>query len=175
MIISKCFRHLFFYLFIFIFLPTAYRLKPVFLHQLHILMAYQIAFDLEENATQDFLHKVSNDLSSAPAEEKPAEGEAMETDDTSKVGGGDGFGICCVCYQVTIFFGDISLCFITCNMLMNWFFTQPSLDRFAKIRSILSGEESIKLHLEFLYRNNHTDLLILKNTKVGVAKLYIKI
>lgn len=26
------------------------------------LMAYQIAFDLEENATQDFLSKVSRDL-----------------------------------------------------------------------------------------------------------------
>lgn len=35
-----------------------------------------------------------------------------------------------------------------------------------KVHSILSGEMSIKLHLEFLYRNNNTDLLILKNTKV---------
>ncbi|RUP51626.1 hypothetical protein BC936DRAFT_146875 [Jimgerdemannia flammicorona] len=91
---------------------------------LHILMAYQIAFDLEENATQDFLHKVSNDLASAPAEERPVDGDAMDTDEANK----------------------------------------PT-DKFSKIRSILSGEESIKLHLEFLYRNNHTDLLILKNTK----------
>ncbi|KAG0151044.1 hypothetical protein CROQUDRAFT_651562 [Cronartium quercuum f. sp. fusiforme G11] len=32
-------------------------------------------------------------------------------------------------------------------------------------REILTGEESIKLYLEFLYRNNHADLLILKHTK----------
>lgn len=44
---------------------------------------------------------------------------------------------------------------------------------FQKIKSILSGEESIRLHLEFLYRNNHTDLLILKNTKVKKKKLIL--
>ncbi|MBW0517337.1 hypothetical protein O181_057052 [Austropuccinia psidii MF-1] len=32
-------------------------------------------------------------------------------------------------------------------------------------RQILAGEETIKLYLEFLYRNNHADLLILKQTK----------
>lgn len=37
---------------------------------------------------------------------------------------------------------------------------------YSKVRSILSGEETIRLNLEFLYRNNHADLLILKNTKV---------
>ena len=44
----------------------------------------------------------------------------------------------------------------------------PTDEKYVKIRRILSGEESIKLHLEFLYRNNHTDLLILKNTKVFI-------
>ena len=43
----------------------------------------------------------------------------------------------------------------------------PHAEAFAKIRTVLSGELSIKLKLEFLLRNNHTDLLILKNTKVG--------
>ena len=31
---------------------------------------------------------------------------------------------------------------------------------------ILTGEESVKLYLEFLKKNNKVDLLILKNTKV---------
>lgn len=35
-----------------------------------------------------------------------------------------------------------------------------------RVVAILTGEESIKLYLEFLYKNNHTDLLILKGTKV---------
>ncbi|KDQ10690.1 hypothetical protein BOTBODRAFT_177975 [Botryobasidium botryosum FD-172 SS1] len=33
------------------------------------------------------------------------------------------------------------------------------------LRKILSGEESIRLYLDFLQRNNHVDLLILKETK----------
>ncbi|GAB5594033.1 proteasome regulatory particle base subunit [Umbelopsis nana] len=87
-----------------------------------LLMAYQIAFDLEESATQDFLLKVIKDL---PATKK-LDANEMETDDTPS-GSND--------------------------------------ERFEKIKTILSGVESIKLYLEFLYRKNHTDLLILKNTK----------
>ncbi|KAJ7169781.1 D-isomer specific 2-hydroxyacid dehydrogenase [Mycena filopes] len=34
-----------------------------------------------------------------------------------------------------------------------------------KLRSILTGQESVKLYLEFLKRNNQVDLLILRNTK----------
>ncbi|KAL0951329.1 hypothetical protein HGRIS_008034 [Hohenbuehelia grisea] len=40
--------------------------------------------------------------------------------------------------------------------------TKPIFD---KLRSILTGQESVKLYREFLKRNNHVDLLILKNTK----------
>ncbi|KAG6898065.1 hypothetical protein C0992_006543 [Termitomyces sp. T32_za158] len=36
---------------------------------------------------------------------------------------------------------------------------------FDKLRNILTGQESVKLYLEFLKRNNHVDLAILKNTK----------
>ncbi|KAI7871307.1 armadillo-type protein [Spinellus fusiger] len=82
------------------------------------LMAYQIAFDLEENATQEFLSKVSKAL---PEDDAPGSEDVNMTD-------------------------------------------KP----FQKIRSILSGEESIRLHLEFLYRNNHTDLMILKATKTAL-------
>lgn len=38
-----------------------------------------------------------------------------------------------------------------------------------RLAAILSGEESIKLYLEFLYRNNKSDLLILKNTLVRLS------
>ncbi|KAI8582370.1 hypothetical protein K450DRAFT_228638 [Umbelopsis ramanniana AG] len=87
-----------------------------------LLMAFQIAFDLEDSATQDFLLKVIQDL---PATKK-TEANEMDTDDAP---------------------------------------TDPNNDSFSKIKTILSGEETIKLYLEFLYRKNHTDLLILKNTK----------
>ena len=44
-------------------------------------------------------------------------------------------------------------------------------DRVKHLQAILSGETTIGYHLEFLIRNNHADLLILKNTKVcGIFK-----
>lgn len=41
-----------------------------------------------------------------------------------------------------------------------------SQDRLKKLESILSGDASIALHLQFLIRTNKADLQILKNTKV---------
>ncbi len=40
--------------------------------------------------------------------------------------------------------------------------------RLGQFKTILSGEISIGLALEFLYRNNHSDLMILKNIKTSV-------
>eukprot|EP01027_Heterolobosea_sp_BB2_P000752 GEZU01001099.1.p1 GENE.GEZU01001099.1~~GEZU01001099.1.p1 ORF type:complete len:900 (-),score=305.42 GEZU01001099.1:245-2944(-) len=40
--------------------------------------------------------------------------------------------------------------------------------RMNKLRTILSGSVSIGLHLEFLFRHNHTDMLLLKNIKSSV-------
>jgi len=85
----------------------------------NLLMAYQIAFDLEENATQDFLSQVIDCLPE-PAAKNEAD---METDDKT-----------------------------------------PS-DPVTNIRKILDGDLSIKLNLEFLFRNIHTDLQILNATK----------
>lgn len=80
-------------------------------------MAYQLAFDLENNATQKYLTKVSDAL---PADAADA--------------------------------------------------PQP---KFAKVKSILSGKETIKLQLEFLCRNNHTDMLILKDSKVSILGIFM--
>lgn len=41
-------------------------------------------------------------------------------------------------------------------------------DHIQKLTSILSGEQSIELHLQFLIRSNKTDMLILKNTKDAI-------
>ncbi|KAF9951015.1 proteasome regulatory particle base subunit, partial [Modicella reniformis] len=77
--------------------------------QSDLLMAYQLAFDLENNATQKYLTKVANALPTEP--------------------------------------------------------TDTGTSKFQKVKSILLGKETIKLQLEFLCRNNHTDMLILKNSK----------
>ncbi|XP_035217424.1 26S proteasome non-ATPase regulatory subunit 1-like [Stegodyphus dumicola] len=120
------------------------------------LMAFQIAFDLYESATQQFLGRVlqalkatapipSNLISILPKSEEKPEGEAMETDEAPK--------------EVAI--------------------PQPKLEdlsedqkkhqeRIEKLATILGGEVSIALNLQFLIRNNHTDMLILKQTKEAV-------
>jgi 26S proteasome regulatory subunit N2 len=98
----------------------------------HQLIAYQIAFDVYDNATQQFLQNLLKELPAGKSE-KPST-DAMETDDVKPA--------------------------------------KPS-DPFSKIALILSGNLTIQLHLEFLYRNNKADSLILKNIKVRFFVRYI--
>lgn len=89
-----------------------------------VLTAYQIAFDLAETATQEFLEVVRSSLK-----------------------GGD---------------GSEAIVGPGAEAVVK---TGSELHR-ERVVAILSGKESIRLYLEFLYRNNHADLLILKGTKV---------
>ena len=45
-------------------------------------------------------------------------------------------------------------------------------ERIEKILNILSGEITIGVHMQFLIKNNHADLLILKQIKVRITKLF---
>lgn len=99
-----------------------------------LLVAYQVAFDLAESATQEFLENVRTKL-------------LETTDGKSKTKPEDG--------------GDVS---------MEGAGTSDEPESTAdgcitRIRSILLGEESIQLYLDFLQRSNHADLAILKATK----------
>lgn len=102
-----------------------------------VLTAYQIAFDLAETATQEFLQVVRSSLEgpraadATGAEGSAAAPQAQEQEAAQPKEGAE-------------------------------------LHR-ERLTAILSGEESIKLYLEFLYRNNKADLLILKNTLVSRA------
>ncbi|XP_023322822.1 26S proteasome non-ATPase regulatory subunit 1 [Eurytemora carolleeae] len=114
------------------------------------LMAYQIAFDMYESATQQFLSRVLAAIKkTAPVPQGgqlvPQEGEeSMETDETKEEKKEEQ--------------------------------KEPELSteeqelktRVGKLSSILSGEKPIYLHLQFLIRNDKTDPLILKNTKDAV-------
>ncbi|KAJ3495061.1 hypothetical protein NLG97_g3664 [Lecanicillium saksenae] len=104
-----------------------------------IANAYQIAFDLYDNGTQEFLGKV---LSSLPSGEV-AKKEDKENDDNAERE----------------------------SLLQN---QQESPEDelpeevakvYRNIRSILDGSKTIRLNLEFLYRNNHTDLSILNKVR----------
>ncbi|KAI9101952.1 armadillo-type protein [Phlyctochytrium arcticum] len=100
--------------------------------ELHQLIAYQIAFDLEDNATQDFLQKVVAALPEGDFSAVTAKSDKMETDEQQP-------------------------------LLQEE--SNPNAELFGRIKHILSGELSIRLYLEFLVRNNKSDLLILKNSK----------
>ncbi|KAM3545058.1 hypothetical protein ARSEF1564_001979 [Beauveria bassiana] len=102
-----------------------------------IANAYQIAFDLYDNGTQEFLGNV---ISSLPFEEPPNPEDKENEDNTESA-----------------------------SLLQN---RQESPESetlqdvaFRNIRSILDGSKTIRLNLEFLYRNNHTDLSILNKVR----------
>lgn len=105
-----------------------------------IANAYQIAFDLYDNGTQEFLGKV---LSSLPSGEPAKRDENGDIEETAE--------------------GE--------SLLQNQQEAPEDElpDEVAKvyrnIRSILDGSKTIRLNLEFLYRNNHTDLSILNKVR----------
>ncbi|PHH93237.1 hypothetical protein CDD83_9507 [Cordyceps sp. RAO-2017] len=106
--------------------------------------AYQIAFDLYDNGTQEFLGRV---LASLPSGKQPAEKEGRAAD------------------------ADKAHDKETDGLLENQ--QEAPEDElpdgvakaYRNIRSILDGSKTIRLSLEFLYRNNHTDLTILNKVR----------
>ena len=105
----------------------------------NILVAYQIAFDLADTASQEFLGIVSSGLggSSGGSSSLPGAGGeslSMDTDGPSAEK--------------------------TSSSSSN--IPTEVLDR---IQSILSGRETISLQLEFMYSNSRTDLQILTKSK----------
>merc|ERR1712088_86347 len=129
-----------------------------------VLMAYQIAFDLYEAATQQFVNKVLNAVRKtapipsavmkeveAKKDQESSSEEKMETDETSsdatktEAAASDDKKI-----------DDLSA------------EEKVQQNTIEKLTTILSGEKSIYYHLQFLIRNDKTDMLILKQTKDAV-------
>ncbi len=106
-----------------------------------IANAYQLAFDLYDNGTQEFLGKVIKDLPSGePPKPKDPEKEGEQAESEPLL-------------------GDRNKDALADD-------TPAEVAKVYKnIRSILEGSKTIKLNLEFLYRNNHTDLSILNKVR----------
>ncbi|ELQ33180.1 hypothetical protein MCOR27_007317 [Pyricularia oryzae] len=111
-----------------------------------IASAYQIAFDLYDNGTQEFLGKVIKSLPSGEPPKKP-EAEKPEgaepTEDAPLLEDAE---------ESTPDDAEEEL-------------PEEVAKVFRNIRTILDGSKTIKLNLEFLYRNNHTDLSILNKVR----------
>ena len=111
------------------------------------LMAYQIAFDMYESATQQFLTRVLNAIrktAPVPAAGSETASEEMETDAEEKPEAAPE-------PVPELSKADAEL--------------QSRID---KLVTILNGEKPIYLNLQFLIRNDHTDPLVLKQTKDAV-------
>ncbi|KAI0599110.1 26S proteasome regulatory complex, non-ATPase subcomplex, Rpn2/Psmd1 subunit [Biscogniauxia sp. FL1348] len=106
-------------------------------------IAYQFAFDLYDNGTQEFLGKVVSGLPKAdpPTEKKDDQGtgesenDPLLSNDENKPDAES---------------GEVD---------------GKKAEIYKNIRSILDGTKTIKLNLEFLYRNNRTDLSILNKVR----------
>ena len=111
------------------------------------LMAYQLGFDLYESATQQFLLKVRQLLKALITVAQPmdtgdattqAESEKVEPTATSDAKSAES--------KIS---DDLKV-------------------HIDKLLLILSGEITINANMQFLIKNNHSDLLILKTIKVGL-------
>lgn len=106
-------------------------------------IAYQFAFDLYDNGTQEFLGKVISGLPKGdPSTEKKSDEPTGESESEPLLG----------------------------NETASREADSIEVDEkkaviYKNIRSILDGTRTIKLNLEFLYRNNHTDLSILNKVR----------
>ncbi|RKF62571.1 26S proteasome non-ATPase regulatory subunit 1-like protein A [Erysiphe neolycopersici] len=99
-----------------------------------IATAYQIAFDLYDNGTQEFLARVIREISSNEQVSIPEDNDATESDRLLS--------------DSNPSMDDIK-------------HSDKQSEIFGRIKRILDGSEVIRLNLEFLYRKNHTDLRIL--------------
>jgi 26S proteasome regulatory subunit N2 len=124
-----------------------------------LAVAYQVAFDLYENGTQEFLAKVMEELPQIEekqdsSEEQPAANgtvphpnpEPRETD--SLLAGQDSSN-------------DMTVVTRTKQKELS----DEEKKIYTSVREILRGTKSIDLNLEFLYRNNHADRSILNKVR----------
>jgi 26S proteasome regulatory subunit N2 len=121
------------------------------------LMAYQVAFDMVDNENQHFCNALlSSPLLKLPEPPAPPPAPTAETaavDGTAPEGG-----------------GETAPVEVPAPTPME---TGPQLsdeekENLLQLRKILSGRSSIDLYLEFLYRNNRTDLLLLEIIKNSI-------
>lgn len=123
-----------------------------------VLMAYQIAFDLYESACQEFLGKVLQALKatapipSALVSNLKPQGIKEASKDEKSLSKTD---------------SDVEMTTVRSIESLNDS-EKVHQKNIEKLASILSGEVSIDLQLQFLIRSNHADLQILRATKESV-------
>lgn len=116
--------------------------------------AYQIAFDLYDNSSQDFLKKVAEGLPKDPeaADQSQDQADKMDEDRPEDAKETD-----------SLIAGSEHLNGSSSEKVKP--LSPEAKKAFESIREILQGVKSIALNLEFLHRNNHADMAVLKKLK----------
>ncbi|CAG2241659.1 PSMD1 [Mytilus edulis] len=133
----------------------------------NLLMAYQIAFDLYDSATQQFLQRVTNSLRSTvplPEPEKSVKTEEDKKDSEMEID--DSKTQATVATDATKATDTTTVKSEPQHPLSEE--DKKIQERMKKLQTILGGDLTIGHNLQFLIRNNKTDMLILKNTKDAV-------
>ncbi|KAK6533789.1 proteasome regulatory particle base subunit [Orbilia ellipsospora] len=112
-----------------------------------LLTAYQIAFDLDSSATQEFLQNVTSNLPDGEVASVEKSGEQEDDDILEET--------------ARLLPGTSSELVSKAAAEM----TEKSSKHYKAIRSILKGTKTIELNLEFLFRNNHTEMSILNKIR----------
>ena len=121
--------------------------------------AYQIAFDMYDNSTQEFLKKVRENLPTAPAPSTEVPSDQMEQDNNAQTEESE---------QLLQELNDSAgapASSINDSPEKQEPLSAEAEKAFESIGDILRGTKTIELDLEFLYRNNRTDMSILNKIK----------
>ncbi|KAL2756047.1 hypothetical protein ACRALDRAFT_1050675 [Sodiomyces alcalophilus JCM 7366] len=113
----------------------------------NVTIAYQIAFDLYDNGTQEFLGKITKSLPSGDPPKQPEPTVADKKDDANET-------------EPLLKEEDQKTAGVEAEEV-----SEELAKVYKNIRSILDGSKTIQLNLEFLYRNNRTDLSILNKVR----------
>ena len=122
-----------------------------------LAIAYQIAFDMYDNSTQEFLKKVRQDLPTAPAPSTEVHSDQMEQDANTEES-----------EQLLQELNDSAgapASSVNDSPKKQEPLSAEAQKAFESIGDILRGTKTIELDLEFLYRNNRTDMSILNKIK----------
>ena len=131
--------------------------------QRSLAVAYQIAFDIYDNGTQEFLGKVGDGL--PQGEETPDQSEKKEDPDRMHEDNGENAKETDqLLSELDNHSGAPGSSSIGSRTNAEHV-PEQQRKMYASIRNILRGTKSIELNLEFLYRNNRTDLSILNKVK----------
>lgn len=143
-------------------------------NDMDVLMGYQIAFDLYESATQQFLTQVLQALrstapipSALPSTYKPqgTDGATEKSNATTDNDSAEDDKLAAASVEESMKREDVTIERSLDSLTAAEKSHQENIE---KLIQILSGEVSIDLQLQFLIRSNHADLQILRATKEAV-------